>query len=193
MPATLILILVAILYRVLPALFNLHTSWTENFSPLASLILCGAIFFPKKWAVGVPLGILAVSDVILNLFVYHAPLLSWEILPRYVILGFIGALAFKHRTRLRSNSAHVLGGSLLGSIFFYVTTNIASWVGDVTYLKTVGGLVQSLTVGVVGFPPTYLFFRNSIASDLLFTCLFLVCMTVTKTVAMPITREPISA
>ncbi len=180
MPATLFLIFAAILYRVVPAVLHLHTSWTENFSPLASIVLCGALFFPKKWAVAVPLVILVISDVILNAFAYHAPLLSWEILPRYIVLGGIGFLAFRHRVRLRSNSTQILGSSLVGSAIFYLVTNAASWVGDPAYFKTVNGLVQSLTIGVEGYPPSYLFLRNSLASDLLFTGLFLVCMAVTK-------------
>ena len=40
------------------------------------------------------------------------------------------------------------------------------------YAKTIPGWWQALTIGVPGFPPTLLFFRNTLLSDLLFTALF---------------------
>ena len=193
MPATLLLIFAAILYRVAPVLLNLHSLWTENFSPLASIVLCGAIFFPRNWALYVPLVILAVSDVILNLFAYHAPLISWEILPRYLALGAIGWMALYHRARLRPNSGLVFGASLLGSTFFYGATNIASWVGEAGYTKNFSGLVQSLTFGLEGYPPSYLFFRNSLVGDLLFTGLFLICMAATRPVAPAVEHQSVIA
>jgi hypothetical protein len=41
------------------------------------------------------------------------------------------------------------------------------------YPKTFAGWLQALPVGHPGFPPPYLFLRNSLLSDLLFTFLFL--------------------
>jgi hypothetical protein len=60
-------------------------------------------------------------------------------------------------------------------------TNTVDWYFDAPiplsvqlYPKTFAGWIQALTVGHPGFPPTYLFLRNTIISDLLFTSLFLV-------------------
>ena len=44
--------------------------------------------------------------------------------------------------------------------------------GDVAYLPNAAGWWQAMTVGLPGFPPTLVFFRNSLVSDLLFTGLF---------------------
>ena len=67
MTAAIILILTAVLFRVLPPLLHVHHDWMSNFSPLASIVFCGALFFPKKLAFWVPFVVMAVSDFILNL------------------------------------------------------------------------------------------------------------------------------
>jgi hypothetical protein len=49
---------------------------------------------------------------------------------------------------------------------------------DPGYVKSFAGLVQALTVGLPQYSatPTWMFFRNSVVSDLLFTGLFVLCM-----------------
>ncbi|MGZ8898489.1 MAG: DUF6580 family putative transport protein, partial [Limisphaerales bacterium] len=60
----------------------------------------------------------------------------------------------------------------LGALIFYVVTNIASWIFDPGYPKSIGGLLQALTVGIPGYPPTWLFLKNTLISGGLFTGLF---------------------
>ena len=48
--------------------------------------------------------------------------------------------------------------------------------GDAFYAKTLAGWWQAMTVGHPEFPPTLLFFRNTLASDLLFTGIFVLAM-----------------
>jgi hypothetical protein len=61
---------------------------------------------------------------------------------------------------------------------FYVITNTFSWLSDPGYAKNLAGLIQSLTIGLPQYSatPTWMFFRNSLISDLVFTGLFVVCM-----------------
>jgi hypothetical protein len=49
---------------------------------------------------------------------------------------------------------------------------------DPGYAKNFAGLIQSLTIGLPQYSatPTWMFFRNSLVSDLIFTGLFVVCM-----------------
>ena len=51
--------------------------------------------------------------------------------------------------------------------------------------KNVAGLIQALTVGLpqYGSTPTWMFFRNSLVSDLLFTLLFVACMNFSRRAA----------
>lgn len=180
MPVALFLILAATLYRILPPLLHVHHDWMDNFSPLASLVLCGAVFFPKRMAAWVPFLILVVSDFILNHFAYHFPMLSWDIIPRYLIFALIGASAFIYRFSLRNKPFVLLSTAFTGSLLYYLATNTASWVGEVGYAKNLAGWWQALTVGLPGYEPTILFFRNSVISDLIFTSLFIVSMAVTS-------------
>ncbi len=174
MIAAALLALVAVLYRVIIGVAGMHEmNWLHNFSPLAAIALCGAIYFPRRVAILAPLVAFLVSDLILNAS-YGVPLLSVRMLPEYLALGLSAALGWKLRANPRP--ARIFGASLLGSIAFYVITNTGDWLADPGYAKNAAGWVQALTTGLPGFPPTITFFRNTVASDLLFTAMFVACM-----------------
>jgi hypothetical protein len=176
--ASLLLLLVAVIYRVvLGVTGSAHLDWWHNFSPLAAIALCGAIYLPRRLAIALPLAALFISDLFLNAH-YAAPLLSLEILPRYFALGLCVALGLAVRTQ--PALPRILGASLLGSLAFYVITNTASWIAEPLYAKTAAGWWQALVTGLPGYPPTLVFFRNSLCSDLLFTALFVGCMAVSR-------------
>ena len=173
MIAAMILTLICVLYRVAAGMHG-GDGWA-NFAPISAIALCGAVYFPRIAAWLLPLAILAVSDAILDAF-YHVSELSWEMGMRYAILAVVIALAFKFRSQLRHLPA-LLGASVASSTLFYLVTNSASWLADGAYAKTGAGWVQALTVGLPGYAPTWMFFRNSLLSDLLFTGLFVACIS----------------
>ena len=72
----------------------------------------------------------------------------------------------------------LLPASIAGSLIFYIVTNSVSWFFDPGYVKNFAGLIQALTVGLPQFSatPSWVFFRNSLLSDLFFTLLFVACM-----------------
>jgi hypothetical protein len=72
----------------------------------------------------------------------------------------------------------LLPASIVASLIFYLVTNSISWLYDPGYAKNFAGLAQALTLGLPAYSatPTWMFFRNSIISDLLFTLLFVICM-----------------
>jgi hypothetical protein len=180
---SLLLLLVAVTYRVvLGVTGSAHLDWWHNFSPLAAIALCGAIYLPRRLAIALPLVALFISDLFLNAH-YAEPMLTLEMLPRYLALGLCVALGLA----VRSQPAlpRVLGASLLGSFAFYLITNTASWIAEPLYAKTAAGWWQALVMGLPGYPPTVTFFRNSLLSDLLFTALFVGCMSVSRKVEAP--------
>ncbi|NDG72117.1 MAG: hypothetical protein EBY32_12625, partial [Proteobacteria bacterium] len=64
--------------------------------------------------------------------------------------------------------------ALIGSgLFFYLVTNTAAWIGNPSYPRGLGGLWMSLTTGLPGFPPSWMFYRNALVSDLVFGVLLL--------------------
>ena len=172
----LLLVLSAVAYRVVMGLFvQSDSTWLANFAPLAAIALCIAAYFPRKYKFTLPLLALLGSDIILNLH-YGASLLDPLIFGRYLALVVVGCvgLALQHRASLKT----LLPASLAGSFIFYVITNAFSWLSDPGYVKNFAGLVQALTVGLPAYSatPTWMFFRNSLVSDLLFTGMFVVCM-----------------
>ena len=172
----LLLVLSVVVYRVTTGLL-IHSGagWLSNFVPLAAIALCGAAYFPKRYRFSVPLLTLFISDVIINLR-YGAPLLDPQILVRYAALALVGCLGFLFQSRASLKT--LLPASIVASTMFYVITNTFSWLSDPGYAKNIAGLIQSLTVGLPQYSatPTWMFFRNSLLSDLIFTGLFVLCM-----------------
>jgi hypothetical protein len=172
----LLLVFSAVAYRVTTGLL-IHSgaSWLSNFAPLAAIALCSAAYFPKKYKFSVPLVTLFISDAVIN-FRYGAPLLDPQIFIRYfalALIGFVGVL-LQNRASLKT----LLPASIVGSTIFYAITNTFSWLNDPGYAKNLGGLIQALTVGLPQYSatPSWMFFRNSLLSDLLFTLLFVLSM-----------------
>jgi Family of unknown function (DUF6580) len=173
----LILILSAVAYRIATGFLitSGQATWLSNFAPLAAIALCGAAYFPPRFKFVVPLGALFISDLFLN-YIYAAPLIQSHMLSRYFALVLVGVLGFALQNRASLKT--LLPASLAGSTIFYLITNVFSWLGDPGYPKNFSGLIQALTVGLPQYSatPTWMFFRNTILSDLFFTLLFVLCM-----------------
>jgi hypothetical protein len=151
----------------------------HNFSPIAAIALCGAVYLPRKLAAALPILALLLSDFALNLF-YKVPFFTSEILPRYLALAFISALGFALRGKVRLPG--LLASSVASSLLFYVITNTGSWFADSAYAKTAAGWVQALTIGTgnPAFPPTWWFYRHTAISDVVFTLHFVGCLAFGK-------------
>jgi hypothetical protein len=178
MLAGLVLIIAAIFYRVLYALAGAPADWA-NFSPLAAIVLCAGAYLRPRAAFLMPLGIVFISDLILNAH-YHVPLLDARMLPGYFSFGLILLLGFWISRQQHHKMLYTVAGSIVASMLFYLITNTADWWFDAPwplpvppYPRTAAGLYQALTTGHPGFPPTILFFRNTLISDFSFTILFL--------------------
>lgn len=185
-----ILIICAVALRVVTGLAIISgTTWLSNFAPLAAIALCAAAYFPGRYKFTVPMAALLASDLILN-WHYNAPLLEPLMLSRYIAFALVGCigLLLSRRASLKT----LLPASIAGSVLFYVITNVTSWVTDPGYAKNAAGLIQSLTVGLptYGATPTWMFFRNSLASDLFFTALFVLCMSFGRSASRLPAAEP---
>jgi hypothetical protein len=171
-----ILILSAVAYRIAAGLL-IHSgvTWLSNFAPMAAIALCGAAYFPPKFKFSVPLGALFISDLFLNYY-YGAGLIEPHVIGRYLALALVGVIGLTLQNRASFKT--LLSASIVGSTIFYLITNSFSWLSDPGYIKNFAGLIQALTVGLPQYSatPTWMFFRNSILSDLFFTLLFVACM-----------------
>ena len=167
--AAILLIVLALAYRVLP---TMDMSWA-NFCPMTAIAFCGAIYFrDRRWWLLPFLG-LCLTDLYVNWFYAREYGYRMEIgayIARAAAFGVgigLGAWIAKRKSWL-----WLLNGSLLGALLFYFITNTQAWWGDAFYAKTLAGWWQAMTVGHPEFPPTVLFFRNTLFSDLLFTGFF---------------------
>lgn len=170
-----LLLFLVVAFRVVLGVTHMHdAAWLHNFSPLAAVALCGAIYLPRRVAYLLPLAALLVSDLLINAS-YGVALVSGEMLSRYLALVLVSGIGFSLRKRARAPL--VLGGAVLGSVLFFLLTNTASWLTEPAYAKAAAGWLQAMTTGVPGVRPTTLeFFRNTLLSDLLFTSVFISCM-----------------
>src|SRR6184192_4148842 len=172
----LLLVFSVVAYRITTGLLiDSGATWLSNFAPFAALALCSAAYFPAKYKFTVPLIALFISDAVLN-FHYGAAIVDPLILCRYLVLALVGLVGFLLRNRVSLKT--LLPASIVGSTVFYAITNAFAWLSDPGYAKNFAGLIQSLTVGLPQYSatPTWMFFRNSLLSDLFFTGLFVLCM-----------------
>jgi len=169
MPLALALIVLAAAWRMIA----LHVPALNNFAPLMALTFCGAVYFKDKRMWLVPFAALTLSDLYLDYHyastygeVWHWPSVAVRLVCFAAALP-LGAWVAQHKSWFT-----LFGGALAGALIFYVATNTDAWIRDPYYTKNFAGWVQALTIGRPQFPPTIWFFRNTLASDLLFTGLF---------------------
>ena len=151
-------------FRVLHA--TILPEW-PNFSPLAAVAFCGGFLLPGWMAWGVPLGALFISDLLLATFLGY-PALGLGQTAAWVSLALIVAIGRGLAARSIHSLPALFSGLFAGGILFYFVTNTVCWLTMPAYPRGLDGLWMSLTTGLPGFPPSWLFFRNSLVSDFLF-------------------------
>lgn len=144
-----------------------------NFAPLMALAFCGGVYFRDKRMWLVPFAALLLSDLYLDNYYETQFSYRWTFGAAGVrALCFVVAIFFGWLVSQRKSWWNLFAGTLGGAVVFYLVTNTHAWWYDLGYAKTAAGWWQALTIGHPEFPPTLLFFRNSLASDLFFTAAF---------------------
>lgn len=146
---SLLIILVAILLRLIP-----HPA---NVAPITPMALFGGVYLNKKYALGIPLLAMFISDIFLGFhntmpFVYGSFLLS----------GLIGIAVRKHKSTLT-----ITGAALASSLLFFVITNFGVFLVSGMYPHTISGLINCYILAIP-------FYRNTIIGDLLYTGIFFI-------------------
>ena len=159
----------------------------QNFSAAYALAFCAGIYFTGAMAWWITMGTLVLTDILLNLFWYHVPVLNAYLL--VTLFSFAALTGFGKFFSPRMALWKLICGGLLGAVLFYLITNTASWLNYPDYPKTLAGWIQALTVGMPGFPPTWEFFRNTLLSSGLFTALFASAMKLTAPSESPQEKE----
>lgn len=142
------LIILAIIARLLP-----HP---PNFAPIAALAIFGGAYLPKRWSFAVPAIALIASDILIG---FYNPGVMLAVYASFALAYLIG-----RSTRNKKRPTLILGGTIIGSIAFFLITNAAVWMFGSGYDPGIAGLAQSY---VAGLP----FFKNTLLSDLLYISL----------------------
>ncbi len=142
----------------------------QNFSAAHALLFCAAFWLPGWMGWVLPLATIIVTDILLNVFAYDVTVLDPTLVTNWMILALFVVLA-KWLARRRSYG-RVFLGTLFGALLFYLVSNSVSWMVNPAYAKTIAGWVQALTVGLPGFPPTWMFGLKTLLGTGLFTGLF---------------------
>ena len=155
-------------FRVIKLDMGAADAW-PNIAPWMALAFTGAIVLPRMLAWWLWPAVLVAVDAMArgSELIRHLP----EIWPVYACLALAAVLG--GRMRGRTGWAGALTGVIACSLGFYLITNTASWISSPAYAKTASGWLQALTTGTPGFPPSWLFLRNSLLSDLAFSTLLL--------------------
>jgi len=151
------LIVLAAIYRVSIAGAE---SWYHT-APIMALAFAGSILMgPRFW--WVPLLAFFGSELALLLFA-QVPLGAYTL----ISLGIFFLVArLGGRLSPRAGTGTLLGGTMLASLGHYVIMNTWSWAISPLYAPTLAGWWQSQTIGIAGFPPSFLFLRNALVADL---------------------------
>jgi len=137
-----------------------------NFTPVAAaLLFFGSRLDSRQMLVRrawIPVALFAASDVILTRFVYgytlgFSDVVTWVWYAAIVGLGYLMAS--------KASVLRVGASSLLASITFFAVSNFMVWAGWTMYSHNLAGLMQCYSAAVP-------FFRNTAASDLLFSAIF---------------------
>ena len=141
-----LLIILGIVCRFLP-----HPA---NFAPIGAIALFGAIYLPSRWSLFITLPAMFVSDIFIGFY-------SWPIMvavySSFILMAIIGSHIKKNK-----KFHTILGGTLLGSILFFLITNWAVWAFGSIYTHNFSGLLQSYHMAIP-------FFRNSLLGDFFYT------------------------
>ena len=161
----------------------------QNFSAAHALLFCAAFWLPGWMGWVLPLATIIVTDILLNVFAYDVTVLDPRLVTNWMILALFVVLA-KWLARRRSYG-RVFLGTLFGALLFYLVSNSVSWMVNPAYAKTIAGWVQAVTVGLPGFPPTWVFGLKTLLGTGLFTGLFAGAMKLSE--AMDATEpEPVA-
>ncbi len=139
-----------------------------NFQPVVALFFCGALLATGWRAFLIPFGIWAVTYPFAQGPVWDSSIFLTTLIA--LAVTFLLGKALSHR-----GIPTLLTGSVVAAVVFHIITNGAAWIGDPTYEKSLVGFWQSLWTGPPNsLLPSWVFLRNFISANFLFTGIFAV-------------------
>ncbi len=127
-----------------------------NFTPIAAIALFGGAHLGKRWiAFMIPMIALFISDLFLGFHNFMIPV--------YFSFALVVLLGTLMRNNIRI--PFVIGGSLAGSVLFFLITNAAVAFMTPFYPNSFQGLMMSYTMAIP-------FFHTALLGDLFYNAVF---------------------
>jgi len=160
--------ILAILMVVVGGVFRLvaHENQWWNIAPLAAMALLGGMYLGRRYALWVPLIILALTDLALNVQMGY-PILYWPRVFDYGAFVLVGLLGLWTRERKVGSK---IGAALATPFLFFLISNFAVWLFGLNlanehYQKTWAGLLDCYAAGLP-------FLRGTMIGDWAFMAVF---------------------
>jgi hypothetical protein len=158
MAYAIMMVILAAIYRLVPHPMNV--------APVAALALVGGLYFGRRYALWVPVAILAISDLVLNTRMGY-PVIYLPRVIDYVVFAVIALLGLWLRDRKTSLK---VAGALATPLFFFALSNFGVWLFGLNlanqyYAKTWAGLVECYAAALP-------FLRGTLVGDWAFMALF---------------------
>ena len=160
--------ILALLMVIADGVFRLaaHDFHWWNVAPVGAMALLGGMCLGRRYALWVPLAVLAVTDTVLNVWMGY-PMFYW---PRvfdyaaFVLIGLLGLWARDRKVSLK------IGTVIATPFLFFLISNFAVWLFGLSlanepYSKTFSGLMDCY---IAGLP----FLRGTVVGDWGFMALF---------------------
>lgn len=139
-----VLVAVGVTLRLLP-----HEA---NFAPVAAIALFGGAVLGARYAFGIPLVIMILSDWLIGFYAGMAYV--WA---AYLVIALYGILL-----RRSHFSKRVIFGGLGATLLFYLVSNFGVWIIGYQYPPTITGLTESYYMALP-------FVRASLLSDIMYS------------------------
>lgn len=140
-----------------------------NFSPVIAIFLFSAAYIKGRFSWIVPTIGVILSDLLLSAFYGHK-----LVEPFMFVAWFSYALIFLLGKWMgtKGNIYKIGICGLISAFLFHIITCSFSWWINPAYVKTISGLAQAIFLGEPGFPPSYLFLKNTVLGTLFYSSLF---------------------
>ena len=164
-----LMVAVAAVYRLMPHPWNV--------APIAAMALLGGMYFGRRYALWVPLAVLALTDLVLNVqmgypMVYGPRIIDYG---TFVLIGASGLWVRNHRTLSK------VGAALATPVAFYLISNFGVWLfglglSNQPYAKTLAGLADCYAAGLP-------FLRGTLIGDWAFMAVFAIALSLARRAA----------
>ena len=166
-----LMVVAAGLYRLMP-----HAS---NVAPVAAMALLGGMYFGRRYALWVPLAVLAVTDLVLNVHMGY-PALYWPRLIDYGAFLLIGGFGLAVRNGQIESK---IGAAVATPFLFYFISNFGVWLfglglNNQPYARTFAGLGECYLAGLP-------FLRGTMIGDWAFMGAFAVALVLARRAPSP--------